>query len=167
MFNGTALAELRQARGWTTQELAERLRACDSVTGTAAATVEAWERGSFGPPGVDIDALARVFAVPQLRFFAVPDSVPIPRQVIADLLEALLQGDSAWAHGLIHGALSMMGYAVSPRKGGTVEISTPRGPASEDRGDFVSYTCDDCGETIYDAQDHGRGCEFFCEKAGA
>ncbi len=63
LFDGAALQALREAKGWTQAEVAERI-------GATRAAVQQWERGRNVPRWPHAVALARLFKVSLDKFIA-------------------------------------------------------------------------------------------------
>jgi len=112
-FNGQALRELRRKAGLTREELAAKVEEISDTATTSTAAIGYWETGEWSPGGSCAAALAEIFGVPLVRLFMVPDSLPIPRQLISDLIEGLRHDDSRWCLGLLQGALSSLGFRVA------------------------------------------------------
>jgi transcriptional regulator with XRE-family HTH domain len=59
------IRELREAKGWTQQDLAYQL-------GVAVSTVSTWEQGRFEPRATQLRKLAQVLGVPMEEIEIVP-----------------------------------------------------------------------------------------------
>ncbi len=110
MFNGKALKALRTQRDMTHSQLAEQMREAGAYDGTTDTTIDHWERDVSSPGLHDLSLLCSIFSTHVIRFLnQQADSVPLPRQLISDLLEGLRLGDARWALGMLQGALTMLG----------------------------------------------------------
>lgn len=67
-FNGAALKELRDKKGWSLRECAAQL-VLSGYEKTTYQTVENWEKGANQPGGPAVAGLAKLFGVKMETFF--------------------------------------------------------------------------------------------------